>query len=154
MIKIAKYLKRAELSDLFSPAEDIIQNQALFYQSQQDGKFYGAYFTDCNTDHCELYVKFTMGMVYVLNFETPGPHYIPIKLALSPSRIFYLKDGPNHLQTGKPYYHKKGFSVEGPFFLNNKQDPLELKKMLDEKSMYMVCRNQKIEILTNQNVLV
>lgn len=149
-IKIKKYLKSAQLSDLFSPGEDVIENQALFYKSQIDGKMYGAYFTNSNTDHSELYVKFTIGMVYVLNFATPSAEDLPIKLNLNPATAFDIKDGPKDLQYGKSYYIKQNSSVVGPFFLSQTSDPYELKELLASKKMYMITNNQQIEILIKQ----
>lgn len=153
-IKIQKYLKLAKFDDLFSSEENIIENQALFYKSQLDGNMYGAYFTNSNTDLYELYIKFTIGMVFVLNFDTPGNNDLPIELKLHPATAFDIKEGPKDLQYGKPYYIKEGLSVEGPFFLSQKSDPYDIKQLLDNNKMYVISTNQNVEILTNQKVVV
>lgn len=153
-LNIKKYLRAAVQEDLFSPDENIIKNKALFYRSQLDGKMYGAYFTNSDTDHTELYFKFMLGMVYVVNYFLPGEDDITIKLKLHKATVFDIMDGPRDLQIGRDYYIKKEKQILGPLLLTVDSDPLDLKELLDTKKMYVISTNQIIEILTNQKIAV
>lgn len=153
-MKIKAYLKKAQLWDIFNSSENIYPNLPLFYLSQIDGEFYGPYFSHSQSDHLELFLKCSIGMIYKLNFNIPGGNDIPIKLELNTAAGHDLKESSNTLQIGLPYYIKNTADILGPYFLNKESIPQQLNSYLKSKRMYIIKTNQKINLLNTQNVAV
>ncbi len=153
-VKIKASLKKAQLWDFFNCNEDIYQNLPLFYLSQLDGEIHGAYFTHSDSDCLELFLKCSIGMVYKINYKVPGENDIPIKLELQTASADDIKEYSNSLKLGLPYYLRYKDSLDGPFFLSKKSNLKNLKVYLQEKKIYIIKKNQKIQIVLNQNIAV